>query len=238
MHGLPLSLFLRLHPLGRGVALSLLWLFSGCLLPFFVRYLTFARAVASKRMIPLALCVFLFVCARPRSRVAVVQFRLYQDGDFARLYAIEEFCFQPPIRFGRGTMRQLVDSSVCATWIAEEDDAILGFAIVEWTREPDLITAYIPTLEVLPDQRRRGIGAELLRRVEASATAAGAGLIWLHVDAENDPAIGLYRAAGYQRSGRHEHYYARYRAAEIYMKALAVGLTEAGDGNEEQSGPA
>src|SRR5579863_3756988 len=125
-----------------------------------------------------------FVCVRaPRSRVAVVQFRLYQDGDFARLYAIEEFCFQPPIRFGRGTMRPLVDSSVCATWIAEEDDAILGFAIVEWTREPDLITAYIPTLEVLPDQRRRGIGAELLRRVEASATAAGAGLIWLHVDA-------------------------------------------------------
>ena len=100
---------------------------------------------------------------------------------------------------------------------------MLGFAIVEWTAEPDLITAYIPTIEVLPEHRKRGLGAELLRRLEESAVEAGAGLIWLHVDAENDAAIRLYRAAGYQRSGRQEHYYGRYRAAEVYMKTLDTG---------------
>ena len=165
----------------------------------------------------------LFTVNRP---LTTLQYRLYQDGDFPRIYAIEELCFKPPLRFGRGMMRQLVDSSVTATWIAEEDSTMLGFAIVEWTREPDHITAYIPTLEVRPEQRRRGIGAELLGRLEASATDAGAALIWLHVDAENDPAIRLYHAAGYQRSGRHEHYYARYRAAEIYMKALDAASGE------------
>jgi len=149
-----------------------------------------------------------------------MQFRLYEPGDFARLYAIEEVCFQPPLRFDRGMMRQLVDSTVSATWIAEDGEAMLGFAIVEWTREPDLVTAYIPTLEVLPEQRRRGIGAELLRRLEASATEAGADLIWLHVDAENETAIRVYRAAGYESKGRQEHYYERYRAAEVYMKVL------------------
>lgn len=151
-----------------------------------------------------------------------MQFRLFQDGDFARLYAIEEACFEPPLRFGRGMMRQLVDSAVTATWIAEDQDAMVGFAIVEWSFGPDLTTAYIPTIEVLPEHRGRGIGAELLRRLDASAGDAGAGLIWLHVDVENDVAIRLYCAAGYRRSGRQEHYYGRYRAAEVYVKELAA----------------
>ena len=161
-------------------------------------------------------CVILF----PEATTGV-QYRVYQDGDFPRLYAIEEVCFKPPLRFGRGVMRRLIESPASATWIGEEEDGtMLGFAIVEWTAEPDNITAYIPTIEVLPEQRRRGLGAELLRRLEGSAVEAGAELIWLHVDAENDAAIRLYCAAGYERKGRHEHYYERYRAAEVYMKVL------------------
>ena len=147
-------------------------------------------------------------------------FRLYQAGDFTRLYAIEGVCFRPPLRFGRGMMRQLIESPTTATWIAEEDGAMLGFAVVEWTAEEKQNTAYIPTLEVLPEHRRRGIAAELLRRLEHSASSAGAELLWLHVDVENEAAIRLYRGAGFEQKGRHEHYYARYRAAEVYMKAL------------------
>jgi ribosomal protein S18 acetylase RimI-like enzyme len=149
-----------------------------------------------------------------------MRLRLYQDGDFARLYAIEEVCFDPPLRFGRGMMRRLIDAPTSATWVAEEDGAMLGFAVVEWTSEPDKITAYVPTIEVLPAHRGHGIGSELLRRLEESSVGAGAGLIWLHVDAQNEAAIRLYRAAGYERKGRHEHYYERYRAAEVYMKGL------------------
>ncbi len=161
-----------------------------------------------------------------------MHYRLYQLGDFAQIYAIEDVCFLPPVRFGRGTMRELIESPTSATWIAEEDARIVGFAIVEWTLEPAHAAAYIPTIEVLPEQRRRGVGVELLRRLEASATAAGAGLIWLHVDAENEPAIRLYRAQGYQRQGRHEHYYALSRAAEIYMKQItaATGVGSASGG--------
>ncbi|KAA6456235.1 GNAT family N-acetyltransferase [Acidobacteria bacterium AB60] len=152
--------------------------------------------------------------------IGVVQYRLYQDGDFPRIYAIENVCFNPPLRFGRQMMRELIAGGNSATWIAEQENAVLGFAIVEWGDDGDGLTAYIPTLEVLPGERRRGIGAELLSRLEASAAQAGAGLIWLHVDAKNEAAIRLYRAAGYEQKGRHEHYYARYRAAEIYAKAL------------------
>jgi [ribosomal protein S18]-alanine N-acetyltransferase len=154
--------------------------------------------------------------------MAPVNYRLFQPGDFEPLYAIEEICFQPPFRFGRRLMKALIENPKSATWIADENGRMAGFAIVEFTPEPEHDTAYIQTIEVSPDHRRKGIGLELMRRLEASAVAAGVALIWLHVDTENDAAIHLYRAEGYQLQGRHENYYARSRAADVYLKQLAA----------------
>lgn len=154
-----------------------------------------------------------------------MRFRPYQPGDFAPLYAIEEACFQPPLRFPRSYMRQLVTSPAAATWIAEENDHMAGFGIVEWSGNKSATEAYIQTLEVAPGQRSRGTGAELLRRLEVSAQSAGAALIWLHVDAENLPAIRLYESHGYERRGREENYYARRRPALIYAKPLPPAET-------------
>ncbi|MGA3130174.1 MAG: N-acetyltransferase [Terracidiphilus sp.] len=149
-------------------------------------------------------------------------YRLYHPGDFAALYEVEKLCFAPPFRFSRSYMRQLIESPDSATWIAEEDAELIGFSIVEWTAGQGDATAYIQTLEVHPAWRGRGIGAELLRRAESSAHAAGAQSISLHVDVENAAAIGLYESRGYAQQGREEHYYARHRAAFIYAKLLYV----------------
>jgi ribosomal protein S18 acetylase RimI-like enzyme len=119
-------------------------------------------------------------------------------------------------------MRRLVDSPNAATWIAAEDKRMAGFAIVEWTEETGGVVGYIQTIEVAPDWRGQGIGAELLRRVEGSARAAGAEYIWLHVDAENVAAIRLYEANGYRNEGREEGFYALDRAALVYGKPLGV----------------
>ena len=147
-------------------------------------------------------------------------YRLYQRDDFDDLYAIEEVCFHPPQRFSRLYMRQLVASPDAATWIAEQDACMAGFAIVEWAQQSPGIIAYIATIEVLPRYRGRRIGAELLRRIEGSANAERAIQMWLHVDIENTAAIRLYESSGYRNSGRADHYYARNRPAAIYMKNL------------------
>ncbi len=147
-------------------------------------------------------------------------YRLYQPGDFAALYAVEELCFDPPIRFSRAYMRQLIRRPHSATWIVEEDGELAGFAIAGWRAHEGANDAYIETLEVTPKRRGEGVGTELLRRVEDSARAAGAGTIWLHVDFENAAAIHLYESCGYARQGREEHYYARNRAAVVYAKSL------------------
>jgi ribosomal protein S18 acetylase RimI-like enzyme len=151
-----------------------------------------------------------------------MHYRLYLPADFPPLYAIEELCFQPPLRFPRPYMRRVVDNPDSATWIAEESEKMAGFANVEWAGPAPDRYAYIQTLEVSPEHRRRGIAHQLLTRLEASAQKAGALTIWLHVDAENAPAIRLYEAHGYQKQGREEHYYARHRAAEIYSKPLPL----------------
>ncbi len=149
-----------------------------------------------------------------------MHYRLFEPPDFNDLYAIEEVCFQHPQRFTRRYMRQLIASPNSATWIAEEDSALTGFAILEWAQQLSGIVAYIATIEVLHEFRNQGVGAELLRRIEGSANAERAIAIWLHVDMENAAAIRLYERIGYVNSGRAEHFYARNRPAAIYVKHL------------------
>jgi ribosomal protein S18 acetylase RimI-like enzyme len=151
-----------------------------------------------------------------------VQYRHYRPADFAQFYAIEEMCFQPPIRFSRRYLRQIIESGNSATWVAEQDGSVAGFSVADFTTEFDRSFAYIQTIEVAPAHRNQGIGSELLRRTEDSARAGGATVIWLHVDAANEAAIHLYQAHGYRHQGRQEHYYYRGRAADVYMKSLLL----------------
>jgi ribosomal protein S18 acetylase RimI-like enzyme len=152
---------------------------------------------------------------------AFVLYRPYHDGDFAALYALEEACFEPPFRFSRGYLRQLVANAQTATWVAEEDGSVAGFATVQLREEAAQQAAYIETIEVGRQWRGLGVGSELLRRLEGSAQAAGARLLWLHVDAENASAIRLYEAHGYSREGTEENFYPRGRTALVYAKPLA-----------------
>lgn len=148
-------------------------------------------------------------------------YRPYLSADFPQLYAIEEACFEPEQRFSRRYMRHLVSGSATITWVAEDAGQLAGFAIVEWSGAPGENVGYIQTLEVSPQHRRRGVGLELLRRIESSARTAGATQLWLHVDAENDAALRLYRAEGYTEQGRHAHYYGNAHDAAIYCKQLS-----------------
>jgi ribosomal-protein-alanine N-acetyltransferase len=152
-----------------------------------------------------------------------VHYRLYTPEDFDALYTLEEACFEPPFRFSRRQMRALVQRPQAAVWIAEEDGKMAGFAIVEWRPGRGGVAAYIQTIEVALEARGQGVGSTLLGRIEGSVRSAGAGLIWLHVEAANVDAIRLYEAHGYFCEGRRENFYPLGRAALIYRKRLDSG---------------
>jgi ribosomal-protein-alanine N-acetyltransferase len=147
---------------------------------------------------------------------------LFQPEDFAALYAIEEVCFRPPHQFSRTYMRRLIRQPHAATWIAEEGEKMVGFGLVEWTQNEVGVLAYVQTLEVLPEVRGRGVGGELLGRLEGSVREADASFIWLHVDAENVSAIRVYEKHAYQAQGTEQDYYGPGRAAVIYAKTITL----------------
>lgn len=175
-------------------------------------------------------------------------YRPYKPADFSALYALEELCFEPPIRYSRFYLRRLIASPDAATWIAEEDATMGGFVVIEWYEDAEAPSfpaslaprqelaaglellgdqsgrggriAYVQTIEVAPAFRRRGVASELLRHAEISAQAAGAALIWLHVESTNDSAIRLYRSHRFAFQGTVDNYYARGRNADIYSKPL------------------
>ncbi len=67
--------------------------------------------------------------------------------------------------------------------------------------------AEILTLAVIPEVRRRGIGAELLRDALGTAAAMGARAVFLEVSVANTAARRLYSRAGFSQTGCRPQYY-------------------------------
>ena len=150
-----------------------------------------------------------------------MNYRLFQREDFDDLYAIEEICFQPPQRFTRRYMRQIIASQDAATWIAEHDGHMAGFAIVEWAQA---------------DHRRRCLHRHhrsLARLCAATVSEPNYFAASKAPQTPKAPARSGFTstrkipprstsmsASGYHSRGRADHYYARNRPAAIYLKHL------------------
>jgi ribosomal-protein-alanine N-acetyltransferase len=106
---------------------------------------------------------------------------------------------------------------------AVTDEQIVGFAAGDLRRSEDL--AWIATIGVLPEYRRRGIGAALLQECEGQLyrTLKGAeARVRLCVRVSNQPAIGLYQRAGYQELSVWSRYYQDGEDALVLEKRLPV----------------
>jgi ribosomal protein S18 acetylase RimI-like enzyme len=147
--------------------------------------------------------------------------RLFEAPDLRALYAIEEACFEPEVRFSRALMRSLAHDPDCRVWLGIVDGVRVGFAVVGLRGEDDSACAYIWTIEVLPAFRRRGVARQLLMRVEESAREAGCVAIELHVSERNPGGLALYESGGYARIGVEPEYYGRREDAFRYRKVLA-----------------
>ncbi len=75
--------------------------------------------------------------------------------------------------------------------------------------------AWIATVGVLPEYRRRGIGAELLRKCEQQVPV---NKIRLCVRPSNEGAIRLYEQFGYSRVGEWQRYYTDGESALVMEK--------------------
>jgi len=82
--------------------------------------------------------------------------------------------------------------------VAEQAGQVLGYALFfgYFSPYPGVPSIFLEHLYVVPEQRGRGTGRALLRRVAQIAVERGAGRLEWGVHRENGPAIGFYRALG------------------------------------------
>jgi len=85
----------------------------------------------------------------------------------------------------------------------DREDRPLGFAMARRTGDD----AELLTLCVLPEERRRGVGAALLDEVMRRARAGGARRLFLEVAETNGVAQALYAARGFVAGRRRPDYY-------------------------------
>ena len=138
-------------------------------------------------------------------------------SDLGQVTAIEEACFATP--WSERTFRNLLRRPDAVLLSAVDDEErVAGYAAVWFVgREAEL-----GDLAVAPEDRRLGIGGELVDAVLAEARTRGVVQILLQVREGNRSAQGLYRSRGFEIVGRRHGYYAGPTEDALIMRRLLV----------------
>jgi [ribosomal protein S18]-alanine N-acetyltransferase len=144
-----------------------------------------------------------------------VSLRLAGPADAPACFALDQRCFNAEIAYSIEMFDHLC-SHAAAFWVAELDGQIVGFVAADTGDEPDV--GVVVTLDIAPEQRRRGIGRRLLAAAEASLVDLGVGTIFLQVFVENEGALKLYQSSDYATICRFNDYYGPHKDALLLMR--------------------
>ncbi len=151
-----------------------------------------------------------------------MRLREYNSNDLAKIFELDEICFEPPFQFSSRAMQQFAEARNALTVVAEnEADEVAAFCIAHLERAGKGLRAYVVTLDVAPQYRRHGLARQMMERIEQQAAEAGCDSIELHVSVQNDGAIAFYESQGYERSHIVKSFYGLGRHAYVYRKTMA-----------------
>lgn len=139
----------------------------------------------------------------PREGTAAIHVRGAERADLPALLALEGHF--PGDRLGKASLNRFLVSESAEVWVATERGVVVGDAIVLYRR--GFASARLYSIVVDPRWRGRGVAGALLERAERAARERGAVAMRLEVRSDNDGAIRLYRARGYESVGTTDHYY-------------------------------
>jgi ribosomal-protein-alanine N-acetyltransferase len=167
--------------------------------------------------------VKLFPAAQPPSvssvRTEGVQIGGVRFFELRDVAALQKRAFKPRLAYGFATLLLLWSLPYVKFLVAREGNRVVGCAIGDRNGGQ----ARVINICVDPAFQRRGIGARLLRALDA---AIPLGDIVLMVEAENDTAKALYRREGFKEVGLSRNYYGR-GLNGIWMQKVRVTPTSA-----------
>ncbi|MFF1816305.1 GNAT family N-acetyltransferase [Kribbella sp. NPDC058245] len=134
---------------------------------------------------------------RPGIRPAVVD-------DLQAIAALDEACFGQEAWSASGWQGEFDRSTEDRVILVADEGAVVGYAVL---LVPPMTADVVELLRiaVAPDERRTGIGRQLM--TAALARCAGRTVL-LEVAAGNESAIGLYGGFGFEEISRRRGYYA------------------------------
>jgi [ribosomal protein S18]-alanine N-acetyltransferase len=128
----------------------------------------------------------------------------------------------PSDRLEKSNFRYFLTKAKADVWIAEENGAVLGDAVVLYRQSSHSSRLY--SIVVSPRARGKGIGAKLLSYSEAAARERGCTTLRLEVRTDNEAAISLYRSRGYDLITQIDDYYEDGSSALRMRKRLGETL--------------
>ena len=144
--------------------------------------------------------------------------RPFAQTDFPILLAIDQGCFAPEIAYDEWELAHFLSSPGSRTLVAEADDNIAGFILVELRRKSS--TATLVTLDVLEPFRKQRIGSLLLEAAEQILRSERIKQHSLQVDTGNIAAIHFYEHHGFQATDTLPNYYGNGADAYVMIKNL------------------
>ena len=149
--------------------------------------------------------------------------RSYEPHDFAALHRLDQSCFPPGISYSKTILRYFLTIPSADCVVAVEGNHIAGFILSE--ENPPL--AHIITLDVAAAERRRGVGAALLEKLESNLSARGVRSILLETATDNEAAVAFWQRHGYRNEAVLKRYYLG-RIDAYEMRKILPPTREAG----------
>ena len=149
-----------------------------------------------------------------------ITLRPYRVNDLDAMHALDVECFDKPFRFSRDAMRRFAEAKKARVVIAADNDALVGFVILDIEETEEGRFGYIVTLDISPGYRRRGVAGQLMEQVEREAFRDGCATVVLHVYTGNEPAKHFYGGRGFIRAHRENDFYGRGIDAWVFHKPL------------------
>lgn len=129
-----------------------------------------------------------------------INFRPMSEADIERVGFIEKDAYEFP--WTLDLFQDCVKIGYCCS-VLEQDGKVLGYGVMYAAAQE----AHILNICITPDLHNNGLGQVLLDHLLDLATAQSASVIFLEVRPSNQPALKIYRRAGFSIVGQRRDYY-------------------------------
>ncbi len=137
----------------------------------------------------------------------MLDIRLAEREDLDTLFALDQACFRPGIAYSKAELKYFLFNPASISLVIEDDGQIAGFAIAELAPDRGHRIGHVVTIDVVAEQRRRGVGRTLMDALLDACQRAGAERMRLEVAIDNNGAIAFYKLLGFEETGRIRGFY-------------------------------